>query len=255
MEIKVLGTGSSGNCYALRAGGKDGQILLLDAGLSEKRIVRSVQRDWSWAQVVGCLITHEHGDHIKSAKEIAALGVKTYATAGTIEAAHLNGGLTRLNAAQMLSSFDIEDFTVMPFQTMHDASEPCGWLIRYNPTAETAVYATDTYYLKQTFPGVNYWIVECNYVEEIMNEQQEDGTLTEELRNRLMKSHMSLRRLCDALKANDLTDTAAILLVHLSDERSDEQRMVEAVKRVAPSYAEVWAARPEHTYQMNLLPF
>jgi len=255
MEIKVLGTGSSGNCYALKAGGKDGQILLLDAGLPAIKIVRKIQgSNWNWIQTVGCLITHEHGDHCTGAQGIANLGVKTYATAGTIEAAHLNVGLTRLNAVQMLSSFDIGDFTVMPFETQHDAKEPCGWLIRFNPTGEIAVYATDTYYLKQTFPGVNYWIVECNYVEEIMNAQQEDGELEPELRNRLMKSHMSLRRLCDALKANDLRYTRAILLVHLSDERSDEQRMVESVKRVA-DIEDVWAAEAGKTYQMNLLPF
>ncbi len=250
MELQVLGTGSSGNCYLLKAGEETGQSLLLDAGLPAKKIVRGA----ICLNIAGCLITHEHGDHIKGAEELASqYGIKVYATPGTIKAA-ANGSLTSLNAVQTLRSFTVGEFTVMAFDTQHDAAEPCGWLIRYDPTGETILYATDTYYLKQTFPGINYWIIECNYVESIMNEQQEEGKLPEQLRGRLIKSHMSLRRLSDALKANDLTKTRAILLVHLSDERSDEQLMTETIKKVA-GIDEVWAAEEGKVYQLRMTPF
>lgn len=251
MELQVIGTGSSGNAYLLRAGGAKGKALLLDAGLPVMQIVRAVK---GWRSVVGCLITHEHLDHAKSAEEIAKYGIRTYATQGTIEAIPRIGRLTQLNRAQTLHSFEIGDFTVMAFETEHDATEPCGWLIRYEPTGETALYATDTYYLRHTFPGVNYWIVECNYVESILKAQQEAGELTEALRNRLIKSHMSLRRLCDVLDANDLTQTRAIVLIHMSDERSDERLMVETVK-AATGIEEVWAAEAGQTYELNLTPF
>lgn len=251
MELKVIGTGSSGNCYLLKAGEKPGQSLLLDAGLPADKIVRAAK---GWNTIAGCLITHEHGDHMNGVEGIVRMGIKTYATKGTIEAAAANSRLTRLNVAQRLSSFEVGDFTVMAFETQHDAAEPCGWLIRFNPTGETALYATDTYYLKQTFPGINYWIVECNYTEGILQEQLEAGELAEELRGRLIKSHMSLRRLCDALEANDLTETRAIVLVHLSDERSDEKTMVETVKAVA-GIDDVWAAEAGKTYKLELTPF
>jgi len=251
MKLTVLGTGSSGNCYVLEAGGADGQLLLLDAGIPVKQIMRGVK---GWSRIEGCLITHEHGDHAKAAEEIAALGIPTYATAGTIKGIVGSGSLTRLNTSLALRAEQVGQFTIMPFETQHDANEPCGWLIRYNPTQETVIYATDTYYLKQTFPGVNYWIVECNYVESIMNEQQESGELTPELRNRLIKSHMSLRRLCDALEANDLHATRAIVLVHLSDERSDEKLMVDTVKQ-ATGIDDVWAAEAGKTYELELVPF
>lgn len=249
MELQVIGTGSSGNCYLLKAGEKRGQSLLLDAGLAADRIVREAK---SW-NIAGCLITHEHGDHIKGAEGLARkYGVKVYATKGTIEA---NGGdsLTVLNAVETLRTFEVGDFTALPFETQHDAKEPCGWLVRFNPTGETVLYATDTYYLKRTFPGVHYWIVECNYIDEILNEQQDSGELPEQLRGRLIKSHMSLRRLCDALKANDLSKTRAIVLIHLSDERSDERRMVETINR--QTQKDVWAAEAGKTYILQLTPF
>ena len=251
MELQVIGTGSSGNAYVLRAGGAHGQALLLDAGLPVMKIIKAVK---GWRSVIGCLITHEHLDHAKSAEEIAKYGIRTYATQGTIDKIPRTGCLTQLNRAESLRSFTLGDFTVVAFDTEHDAAEPVGWLIRYEPTGETALYATDTYYLRNTFPGVNYWIVECNYTERILQEQREDGDLAEELRERLIKSHMSLRRLCDVLEANDLTETRAIVLVHLSDERSDEKAMVKTVKKVS-GIDEVFAAQAGKTYDLRLTPF
>lgn len=248
MELQIIGTGSSGNAYVLRAGGS---ALLLDAGLPIRQLIRAVP---DWKCLDGCLITHEHGDHAKSAEAVAQMGVKTYCSAGTAEAIRSDGCLTPLNAVQMLSAISVGEFTVLPFETQHDAAEPCGYLIRHDPTGEVSLYATDTYYLKHTFPGVHYWIVECNYIDEVIDGQQEDGELTAALRHRLKKSHMSFRRLLDALRANDLSKTRTIVLVHLSDERSDERAMVKAVKEVT-GLEEVIAAAAGMTIPLELNPF
>ena len=248
MELQIIGTGSSGNAYVLRAGGS---ALLLDAGLPIRQLIRAVP---DWKCLDGCLITHEHGDHAKSAEAVAQMGVKTYCSAGTAEAIRSDGCLTPLNAVQMLSAISVGEFTVLPFETQHDAAEPCGYLIRHDPTGEVSLYATDTYYLKHTFPGVHYWIVECNYIDEVIDGQQEDGELTAALRHRLKKSHMSLQRLLDALRANDLSKTRTIVLVHLSDERSDERAMVKAVKEVT-GLEEVIAAAAGMTIPLELNPF
>nr|DAS64786.1 MAG TPA: YycJ-like MBL-fold protein [Caudoviricetes sp.] len=248
MELQIIGTGSSGNAYLLRAGGS---ALLLDAGLPIRQLIRAVP---DWKCLDGCLITHEHGDHAKSAEAVAQMGVKTYCSAGTAEAIRSDGCLTPLNAVQMLSAISVGEFTVLPFETQHDAAEPCGYLIRHDPTGEVSLYATDTYYLKHTFPGVHYWIVECNYIDEVIDGQQEDGELTAALWHRLKKSHMSLRRLLDALRANDLSKTRTIVLVHLSDERSDERAMVKAVKEVT-GLEEVIAAAAGMTIPLELNPF
>lgn len=248
MELQVIGTGSSGNAYVLRAGD---DALLLEAGLPIRRIMRAIP---DWQHLAGCLITHEHGDHAKSALDVARMGVPVYASTGTIHSIASDGCLTLLNAAQMLSPFMVGGFTVLPFETQHDAQEPCGYLIRHNASGEVALYATDTYYLAYTFPGVHYWIVECNYIDELMDEQQEDGKLTAALRHRLKRSHMSLRRLIAALEANDLSKTRAIVLIHLSDERSDERAMEQAI-RTASGIENVVAARDGMTIPMELSPF
>ena len=247
MELHVIGTGSSGNAYILRAGE---HALLLDAGLPIKTIMRAAD----WKALQGCLITHEHQDHAKAAKEVARMGLQTYMTEGTLEAINGNGILTALNAVQMLSPFDIGELTVMAFEAQHDAIQPCGWLIRYKPTGETALYATDTYYLKYTFPGVDYWIIECNYVDEIVDAQQQTGEISCVLRSRLKKSHLSLRRLLDMLRANDLAKAKAVVLIHLSAERSDERAMVAAVKEVT-GLDEVYAAVGGQRIPLKQYPF
>ena len=254
MVLDVLGTGSGGNAYILHAG-KSGDAMLLDAGLSYMTIVRRAAEinGKGLRGVSACLVTHEHNDHVKATNELANIGIDVYATKGTFEAACIDMNTPRVRTVELLKPFSIGGFMVLPFPTQHDAKEPCGFLIRYSETGETLLYATDTYYLRNTFPGVNYWLVECNYVDDVLNEQMRDGEVPVELRNRLLSSHMSLRRLKDTLVANDLTDTRVIVLCHLSDGRSSERQMIDEIHGLTG--VEVVAASRGMRINLQLTPF
>lgn len=244
MRLVVVGTGSSGNAYLLDA---DGHQLLLDAGMPFRTIQQVVKR---WSAVEACLITHEHGDHIKSAEDIAARGVPVCMSAGTCKACKVKGMIKPFTEVKPLSTAKFGAFTVLPFETEHDAAEPLGFLLRYNPTGETLLYATDTYYLRYTFPGVNYWLIECNHTQALLDA----ADIPRPLRMRLKESHMSLERLVQALQANDLTKTRSIIICHLSDERSDEQLMVDTIKQ-ATGIDEVFAADAGLSFDLRLQPF
>lgn len=248
MRLRVIGTGSSGNCYILQA---ERSSLMLDAGVRMRDIRRAMPRPSS---VAGCLVTHEHMDHAQAVYDIAALGIPVVMSRGTFEEIERPHSAIRFRMARALTPIDLGDFTVMAFKTQHDAREPLGFLIRHNPTNETILYATDTYYLAYTFPGVTYWIVECNYVDEIVDQKTEDGELSAALRKRLHRSHMSLRRLEQALMANDLSKTRVIVLVHLSDQRSDEEVMINTVKS-ATKIESVVAARKGMDIALETNPF
>ena len=56
MLLKCNASGSSGNNYVLAS---EGEILLLEAGTKAKNVLRSI--DYKVGNVVGCLISHEHG--------------------------------------------------------------------------------------------------------------------------------------------------------------------------------------------------
>ena len=246
MRLKVLSTGSRGNCYLLQ---DEGRTLILDAGLPVFRIMQGIDNPRS---VVGCLVTHEHMDHAKGMIDLCRRGIKVFASRGTWQA--INGGpLWTTIRVEHGNRFSLGGFTIKPFRTEHDAAEPLGFLIRNDLTGEMILYATDTYYLRNTFPGVHYWIVECNYCDDLLNSMMLDGDLSLELRNRLKKSHLSLDRLEQVLSLNDLSVTRKIILCHLSDLRSDERRMVDEIHSMTG--IETVAADAGMEIPLDLAPF
>lgn len=245
MRLYVVATGSAANTYILS--NNIGESIILDAGVPVRKVLPSIP---DVRRISGCLVTHEHADHARSWEDYCMRGIPVCMSKGTLNALYAQRALDYFTptVVKPMKPIKMGSFTVMPFDVQHDAAQPLGYLIKHNPTGETVLYATDTYYLRYTFPGVNYWIVECNYCDDLI-----DGETDAALRNRLKESHMSLRRLKDALKANDLTETVKIVLVHLSDQRSDEERMVSEIQDTFD--IETVAAAADKTIHLNLTPF
>jgi phosphoribosyl 1,2-cyclic phosphodiesterase len=238
MHLTVLGTGSSGNCYVLR--NERGQMLLLDAGIHAKEIKRNIAYDIG--SVVGCLITHEHQDHCRGGKETSKLGVPCFGTPGTRE---ILPWMERTEGPMKQRA--LGDYLVMDFPVMHDAADPCGWLITHRLTGERMIYATDTCGLKYVFPHINYWLVECNYMEDLI-------ALQPEMRqSRLRASHMSLERLGAILRANDLSDCQTIILCHMSRENGDARLMEQRIGYWTRK--ETYMAKAGDEYTLSLEPF
>ena len=246
MKLKVVATGSAANCYVLYS--DTGESLILDAGVPVRQVLQAIP---DFRKVSGCLVTHEHNDHARAWQDYSMRGIPVVMSAGTYDALNKSKAVVDYftpTLVKPMKRLRLGNYIVMPFQTQHDATEPFGFLVKFLPTDETVLYATDTYYLRYTFPGVNYWIVECNYCEELINEETDAV-----LRNRLKESHMSLRRLKDALAANDLTESSKIVLVHLSDSRSNERQMVDEITE--QTGLEVVAAAAGMKINLNLTPF
>lgn len=218
MRLRVIGTGSAGNAYLLTM--DNGSALLLDAGVPYKRLLQAVGSQWS--HLCGVLLTHEHGDHAAAVKDLIDRAVTIYTSAGTanalIPAAGSGWGIVPVTAGQAFWA----GASVTPFKTQHDAAEPLGFVISDPDTHERLVYATDTYYLRYRIPGVTYWILEANYCDDLIDP-------ADVVDHRRLESHMSLDRLKALLKANDLSLCRKIVLVHLSDAKSDEARMVREI--------------------------
>lgn len=65
MVLSVLGSSSSGNAYVLQ---NAGEALLIEAGINFKKVVTALEGNIS--KVVGCLITHEHGDPVSFREKV-----------------------------------------------------------------------------------------------------------------------------------------------------------------------------------------
>jgi phosphoribosyl 1,2-cyclic phosphodiesterase len=217
MKLKVIGTGSSGNAYILSNGD---EALLIEAGVNIKEIKQAL--DFDFSKVVGCLITHEHMDHCKSANEVMRLGVNVYSGSKTHQS--INGDVVhRALPISSRQTIKIGNFKVMAFDVKHDAAEPLGFLIEHKDCGKV-LFLTDTYYCKYTFLGLNNIIIEANYSKEIIDKKFGPDSDKEFLRNRILKSHFSLANCKDMLSANDLSQVNNIVLIHLSDSNSDEKQ-------------------------------
>lgn len=218
--IKVLATGSKGNCYLLTAGNK---TLVIECGISYKEILKGL--NFSIYDVVGCLVTHEHKDHCKAVNDILRAGIDVYMSKGTREGINFKNSDYdyRIHEIEYSNMIKIGDFKILPFKTQHDVNEPLGFLI-YHQDIGKVLFATDTYYLKYIFPNVDHILIECNYSERDLDDLPD-------YKIRVLKSHMSLETLKESLPQWDLKGTKDITLIHLSESNSDPEYFRETIEK------------------------
>lgn len=226
--IKVLASGSSGNSYIIQAGE---EILLLECGINYRDILKGL--DFNISNVIGCLITHNHKDHTKCIKDIKKNCIRIYGPEEVLSKNNL--GSRKSVLMQDKEIVKIGNFTVLAFNNNHtnnDGSDcQClGYLIQH-PKLGKILFATDTYYIKYKFNNVDHMLLECNYSESIIEN-------LEPYQKRLFKSHMSLETLKEFLKANDLSNTQDITLIHLSENNAEPTRFKEDIEKLTgiPTY-------------------
>ncbi len=227
IEIAPYASGSRGNCYRVT----DGRTpLLLECGISINDILRNLK--FGVSSLAGCLLSHGHSDHSRAVKDLMKFGVDIYLSQGTAdEISGLDPWRHRLHIIKARQQFRIGTWTILPFETQHDAAEPLGFLLA-NQDGEKLLYATDTYYIRYRFQGLTHIMIECNYSLDILKRNVEAGAVPKELKSRILKSHFSLENVKQFLKANDLSKVREIWLLHLSDGNSDEARFKREIQEL-----------------------
>ena len=145
MRMVSIASGSSGNCIYI---GSDNTHLLVDAGISNKRIQEGLNDiGLTGSDVTGILVTHEHSDHVKGLGVLSRkYHLPIYGTKETLD---------EIAACKTLGTFDtgllspiepdvdfqIGDLTVKPFKIDHDAVNPVAYRVE-NGSKAVAV-ATD----------------------------------------------------------------------------------------------------------------
>lgn len=171
-------------------------------------------------------------------------GIDCYMTKGTAEALGVSGH--RLNT--FYKSPDrcwqynfklLRDLLILPFEAVHDVAEPVSYFIKTKDDKESLVFVTDTAYMKYKIPACDVLMIECNYVKSVLDEKDKQGEINVSLRNRIVKNHMSLETLVEALKAADLSRTKKIYVMHLSDLNSDEEMIKRQVQEVSGCEVEI----------------
>lgn len=233
MKLCSITSGSSGNCICV---GSDNTTLLIDAGISGKRIECGLNSiDMTTKDVDGILITHEHSDHIKGLGVLARkYGIPIYTTVGTKEAILDTPSVGKIPEDLFCpicadQPFCIGDLEVSPFSVYHDAAEPVGY--RINQDGHSVAVATDLghydEYIVKHLQGLDALLLEANHDVNML----QVGGYPYYLKRRILgdRGHLSNetagRLLCEILHDK----MKAILLGHLSQENNYEALAYETV--------------------------
>lgn len=213
-KIICLGSGSSGNCYILET---EKECLLLDLGVNFKDVVRSVGFDVS--KIKGALVTHIHQDHAKYINECLSYMIDVYSCSEVCKK------YDKSIYVQPRKRFCVGGFKILPLDVKHN-SECYAYLID-NDDFGRLLFLTDAMEFNYNIKGVNHFIIEANYSDDILLDKyiQEERVLS---RN---NNHLEIRETIDILKRNYTIDTNTITLCHLSDGQSDKKRFVEMVSK------------------------
>ena len=225
MKLRVLGSSSSGNSYLLQS--TTGEVLALEAGIRFDKVKQAV--NFKIDNIVGCCITHEHGDHAKYAKDFIDAYIPVYMSSGTCEALHLSPE-SCAHCAQPFTELRIGSFRVIPFPVQHDAAEPFGWLIQH-PECGNVLFATDTYYIKYRFPKLSNILIECNYRLDLLQHNVQRRSIDHKRYARTIESHMSYETCLSTLLANNLSKVNNIVLIHLSADNSNEREFTNGIAK------------------------
>ena len=246
MKLSILSSSSAGNCYVLH---NDNEALIIECGVRLSEIKKAL--DYNIAKIVGCIVTHEHNDHAGYMSELINSCIPVYCSRGTADAKQLLSE-RGLNIVQPKSAVMIGNFKVMPFDVQHDCAEPLGYLINHTETGNV-LFATDTFYLKYKFRELNNILIECNYSEDILYQNVDDGKLPYTVQQRVSGSHMSCETCLTTLQANDLSRVNNIVLIHLSSGNSNAEQFRQGITQATGKNVKI--AEKGLILDFNKLPF
>lgn len=250
VRLKVVHTGSSGNCYLLDSGG---EVLVLECGVPVSEISKALGYDWT--RVAGCLVSHRHGDHIdvRTAGRIRGRGVEIYGREGIFEGMKSYEGTGLVRELPLRVRYDVGKWGVTLFPVPHGDC-PNAAMLLFAPTGERVLFATDLSRLPYVFRGLNYLLLECNYSEDVRMERTMDN---ETVRSK-SRMHMELADAKKAVSAHLSDVLRAVVLLHPSRELLDcrlAKMEVSGIFREAGLSAVVDVAKNGLALNMEMYPF
>jgi len=215
VRVQSLGSGSAGNAFLIQRGER---TLMVDCGVGIRTMQAEMRRFGTNPKALdGLLITHEHGDHIRTLHRVMRPDLPVIATIGTSDMA----GVSRAQLLPFERDRPVEfaGFTIWALRVRHDAIEPCGFLIE-TPEARITIL-TDLGSWQETLAAPvaasDLVVLEANHDEQMLWR----GPYPAHLKRRVASpvGHLS-NEVCGTSLAQAMRDAAAgtpVWLAHLSD--------------------------------------
>ena len=230
MKLKVLNSGSDGNCYILTS--DSNKHLILDCGVSIKTIKKGLEFDIE--NTVAALCTHTHNDHSKAIPNLQKMGIPVWQP-------YLDEEHRRLKTR-------IDEFIIESFDVFHN-HVPCrAFLITIG--AEKILYATDFEFISYDLrkQGITVMLVELNYLNEMVDKNNDHIV-------HLCRGHAEARTALELVNHNS-RKLHTVLFCHMSRSGNLDRAKVE---EMIPDYISPWInwywCKAGETYQIDSIPF
>lgn len=236
LRFMSFSSGSCGNCYFL--GPEDGKGLLIDAGVSLRRLKQHLQGvGLDYGAFDAILVTHDHLDHIRNlgsfckklCKPVYASSVLHAALAGhTFARPYITGCRRDLEEGAWNT---VGAFAVRYFVVPHDATQTCGFAIRHGE--RLFVIMTDvgrmTDEAVELARQADTVVVESNYdVDMLMS-----GPYPHELKMRICQGngHLSNGECAAAIRRFWHPGLRNLFLCHLSENNNTPEKAYAAARQ------------------------
>ena len=234
MRMASIVSGSSGNCIYV---GSDKSNILIDAGVSKKRIEEGLcSHNINPKDIDGIFITHEHADHINGLGVFTRkYPVKIYGTKETllsIKKCRSLGAIDKDLFCEIEPDevFNLKDMRIKPFKISHDAINPVAYRVEDEKSAIAVATDMGTYddYTVSNLENLDMILLEANHDINML----QVGSYPYYLKQRILgnRGHLS-NEMSGRLLSRVLHDNLKkIMLGHLSKENNYEELAYETVK-------------------------
>lgn len=215
--LHTLASGSSGNAILVS---QDGTHLLVDAGISCRRIKTALsQLNLTIDELAGILITHTHGDHIKGLQTtVKHHDVPIYASGTTASqlAYRIAGIEPRLHSVTPGQTLTVGGCEITPFETSHDVPGSTGYRVGNVGVLTDSGVVTEQ--AAETLSGVSLLVLEANHDVETLR----CGPYPYFLKKRILseQGHLSNEAAGSFAVSMAQQGTREIVLAHLSAENN-----------------------------------
>lgn len=242
MKLKCIGSSSKGNAYALES---TNEILLLEAGCQILEVKKAI--GWQIGKVVGCIATHQHGDHIGKIRDYCNIGFPIYTNDETAEFIETVYGEKVLSVPEF-QRLSLGGFAIQPFYLPHNGVPNFGYLIEHDEMGKL-LFMTDMEYCRYDFITlrINHILVESNYDMELVDKSIPNYT------HKLL-GHCSIQTACGIMRANRTPELRTVTLCHLGA-FSDELGFMKQAEEAAGADIEVNVADAGKVIDVGVMPF
>ncbi|MCQ2394766.1 MAG: MBL fold metallo-hydrolase [Kiritimatiellae bacterium] len=259
MKIRAIGSGSKGNCYLVRGGGK---LLLVDCGLSCLELTKRMKAcGLDPTEIAGVFFTHDHVDHYRGLETFHKKypSVPLYANGNTADAiAAVTGVEDGWCVFETTEPFEVGGLSVNTFSTPHDAADSVGYVFEEAEGESVLFIGTDmgvmTVAAKEALARCTCAVLESNHDSVLLQTSERPLSLKQRIAGRC--GHLSNDQAADAVREMQPSRLRTLLLAHLSQEcnadylaRESMERALKEIGRTDVQLAVLTQEEPSDCYE------